>query len=88
MLEWGSPQLTDLPIAIVYLCTIINNWLHDPITKNLYFMLYCTGPGLSKYTSVLERNFYIAGQKMPYLSEKLNYLHKISDTKMIPEFSL
>ena len=36
---------------------------------------------LSKFMNVLERNFYAAGQKSPQLREKLNHLHKISDTQ-------
>ena len=32
--------------------------------------------------NVLERNFYAGGQKLPQLREKLNHLHKISDTQI------
>ena len=37
--------------------------------------------GLIKYSSVLEKHFYIAGQKLPQLKGKSNDLHKPSDTQ-------
>ena len=72
-------------------CLIIISLISSLISTKLLHQLFSQvklSSGLSEYTSVLDRNFYTAGQRLPYL--RINHLHKISDTQttIVPEFSL